>query len=915
MLGISHLRSVRNPLWARIRAALFRPYYFGITTTLALTFAAVAVLAAAANLIVEEGILVIQTTRVQGAVAPASNRSTSASRNTPADPAPRVSTTGVLLAIERFEHATQDRGSFDSPETEARFGLARNELDGLWAKAQARSATVSGHPLNNLSENVAAFIDAATVAVRSQDTRRALLAEYSAHLDAMTLRLQTSQSREWKIFGHVLARQSLRRLQDDLEAIRRSFASLDAADADAGGALGASELNFAKTLNDNESSFSRSDGRSWVRDMRNDLERVVELRRSLVDSDSQRDASMREFLELGTALGSAIEKTLLADAAPARPDQTARRAQEAPIPPPASNPARGAITTTNRAEDSGGVVIAWITAAVFALLLAISIITVRSIVLPVRRMLRAADRLAGGDVDARVPRGGIKELDTLAIGFNRMAAQLGVAGSAAQEYQRKLETTVEQRTRELQHLAEHDPLTLLPNRRKLLVLLGNATERAARTQRSVGVLFIDVDNFKYLNDSLGHTFGDHVLVAIAKRLQAAAVDVGFAARWGGDEFAVVYEDAHSQQAVEQAGRAIVDAFREPISVHGRELSVSVSVGASLFPDHEIRAEDLLSAADAALFNAKALGRSQLAMFTPALLAAATRKFTTEQGLRRAIDRAEFELVYQPEVSLESMEINVVEALLRWRLPDGRQATPAEFLSIAEESGLIHEIGNWVLRDAIRTASGWHHGAWPDVCVAINVSPRQLMDNLFVEQLRGMLEEFRLPAQCIELELTESVLQTGSATIDSLRRLRDCQIAIALDDFGTGYSSLASLEELPLSRIKLDRSLIAGIDTSTRAAAIASAIIDLCSNLNLAVTAEGVERREQFALLFGGRPISLQGYLLSRPVSSIQVLGLRANMNAIVQDIIVSLRSSPPQDAAVSLFDAQRKRRSIAWTRR
>ncbi|MGO8975573.1 MAG: putative bifunctional diguanylate cyclase/phosphodiesterase [Steroidobacteraceae bacterium] len=907
---------------------MVRPHSFGITTTLALTFAAVAVLAVAANLIVQEGILVIQTTRIQTVVAPApatvpaSNRSTSASRSTPAGPAPRVTTTGVLLAIERFEHATQDRGSIDSPETEARFGLARSDLDKFWSKAQAKNPSASGHPLNNLSANVAAFIDAATVAVRSQDMRRALLAEYTAHLDAMTLRLQTSQNREWKIFGHVLARQSLRRLQDDLDAIRRSFAGLNAADAGAGAKLGASELNFAKTLNDNESSFSRSDGRSWVRDMRNDLERIVELRRSLVDSGSQGEASMFEFLELGTALGHAIEKAFTMDAAPAQADQIAQRDQEAPVPPsaanslPAPNPTGGAITTTTtRAQDSGGVVVAWITGVVLALLLAISIITVRSIVLPVRRMLQAADRLAVGDVDARVPRGGIKELDTLAIGFNRMAAQLAAAGTAAQEYQRKLETTVEQRTRELQHLAEHDPLTLLPNRRQLLTLLSNATERAARTQRSVGVLFIDVDNFKYLNDSLGHTFGDHVLVAIGRRLQAAALDVGFAARWGGDEFALVYEDAHSQEAVERAGWALVDAFREPILVRGREVSVSVSVGASLFPDHEIRAEDLLSAADAALFNAKALGRSQLAMFTPALLAAATSKFTTEQGLRRAIERAEFELVYQPEVSLESMEINVVEALIRWRLPDGRQAPPAEFLSIAEESGLIHEIGNWVLRDAIRTASGWHYGAWPDVRVAINVSPRQLMDNRFVDQLRGMLEEFRLPPQCIELELTESVLQTGSGTIDSLRRLRDCRIAIALDDFGTGYSSLASLEKLPLSRIKLDRSLIAGIDTSTRAAAIASAIIDLCSNLNLAVTAEGVERREQFALLSGGRPISVQGYLLSRPVSSTQVLGLRANMNAIVQDIIVSLRSSPPQDAAVSLFDAQRKRRSTPWPHR
>ncbi|MGA2777237.1 MAG: EAL domain-containing protein [Steroidobacteraceae bacterium] len=891
---------------------------------MAITFAAVAVLAAAANLIVEEGMLVIQTTRVQAVAAPArahlgaANRAATATSAAAAAPAPRVSATAVQLAIERFEHATQDRRSFDSPETDARVDLARNELRGLWAKIQSKSTIASGHPLSDVSAIVAAFVNAASMSVRLQDTHRAMSAEYSAHLDAMTLRLQTSQSREWKIFGRVLARQSLRRLQDNLDEIRRSFANFDAPGADdtgSGDRLGAAEVNFAKALDDNEANFLRRDGQSWVRDMRNDTARIVELRHALADADSQRAVNTREFLALGTALGKAVEKAMPEDTAPARSDH-APSDQQTPAAMPASVPGKAAVTTTTtRAEDSGAVIVAWITAVVLTLLLVISILTVRSIVLPVRRMLRAAESLAAGDVDARVPRGGIKELDTLAIGFNRMAAQLAAAGAAAQEHQRNLEITVEQRTRELQHLAEHDPLTLLPNRRQLLLLLGNATERASRTQRKVGVLFVDVDNFKNLNDSLGHTFGDHVLVAIARRLQAAADHVGFAARWGGDEFAVVYQEAQSREAVEQAGQALVDAFREPVTVHGRDLTVSVSVGASLFPDHEIRPEDLLSAADAALFNAKALGRSQLAMFTPALLAAATSKFSTEQGLRRAIERAEFELVYQPEVSIESFEIIVVEALIRWRLPDGRRVSPAEFLPIAEESGLINEIGTWVLRDAIRTAAGWYHGEWPGVRIAVNVSPRQLMDDRFVDQLRGMLDEFRLPSRCIELELTESVLQTGSRTIESLRRLRSSEIAIALDDFGTGYSSLASLEELPLSRIKLDRSLIDGIDTSPRAAAIASAIIDLCSNLGLAVTAEGVERPQQLALLCEGRPISVQGYLLSRPVASDQILALRANMAAIVQDIIVSPRPSPQHDATVSLFDAQRKHRQSARTQR
>jgi EAL domain-containing protein (putative c-di-GMP-specific phosphodiesterase class I) len=275
------------------------------------------------------------------------------------------------------------------------------------------------------------------------------------------------------------------------------------------------------------------------------------------------------------------------------------------------------------------------------------------------------------------------------------------------------------------------------------------------------------------------------------------------------------------------------------------------------------------------------------MFTPELLQAAAAKFTTEQGLRRALERGEFELVFQPEVSLDTLEIGLVEALLRWRLPDGRLASPGEFLAVAEESGLILEISDWVLRAAIETAARWHHGAWPEARVAINVSPRQLLDHRFVERVQSLLHEFHLPARCIEIELTETVLQTGPSTIEALRRLRAHGVAIALDDFGTGYSSLTSLEQLPLTRIKLDRSLIASIDTSPRSAAIARAIISLCHSLGLEVTAEGIERPEQFGYLLGNHAMYLQGYLLSRPVSSGEFLQVKAAMSQKMQDLMLS----------------------------
>jgi diguanylate cyclase (GGDEF)-like protein len=531
--------------------------------------------------------------------------------------------------------------------------------------------------------------------------------------------------------------------------------------------------------------------------------------------------------------------------------------------------------------------VAWLTMAVLALI-AIALSTIRRITGPLRRLLLAADRIAGGDVDVRVSGEGIRELDTLSAGINRMAEGLAAAREMTRDYHRRLEEKVEQRTRQLQHLAEHDTLTHLPNRRHLFVLLNHALERAEQNHRHVAVFFMDVDNFKNLNDHLGHAFGDQVLTCIAQRLKESTQSFGFAGRLGGDEFTAVYEDAASADVLVEAGRRLVEIFDRPLLIDGREVVVRMSVGASLYPSHGRRAEDLLSAADAALFRAKALGRGQLAVFTPELMATATRKFSIEQGLRRAIERDEFELVFQPQVHLDSLEMVAVEALVRWRLPDGRQALPAEFLAVTEESGLIIELGNWILRKAVETAAHWHHGDWRDARIAINVSSRQLMERSFVDHAVSLLREFRLPEHCIELELTESVLQTGHVTIESLRRLQSHDIAIALDDFGTGYSSLASLENLPLSRIKLDSTLIGGIDRNPRAAAIAAALIGLCKDLNLDVTAEGVERPEQFAALANYKGIHMQGYLIARPLTRDQVIANKPMIPRLMQDLILGL---------------------------
>jgi EAL domain-containing protein (putative c-di-GMP-specific phosphodiesterase class I) len=313
------------------------------------------------------------------------------------------------------------------------------------------------------------------------------------------------------------------------------------------------------------------------------------------------------------------------------------------------------------------------------------------------------------------------------------------------------------------------------------------------------------------------------------------------------------------------------------------LTTSASVGASLYPDHATDAEGLLRAADVALFRAKELGRNRFALYCPALYDAAAQRFRLEQSLRRAVEAGDLLLMYQPQVALHTFESNSLEALLRWRKPDGRIATATEFIHVAEKTGLIHELTDWVLHSAASTAAAWRAAGWHRAGVAINVSASQFFESDFVEHVARTLEATGLPASALELEITETVFQTGSATVESLRRLRNLGVAIALDDFGIGYSSLTSLEQLPISRVKLDRLLIAGVDTNPRSAAIVRSIVALCHGLGLQVVAEGVERTAQLEFLSHCGPISAQGFLLGDAVeanaaaAAAQAAGARARL--------------------------------------
>jgi len=904
----------------------------------------------AANLIAEHGQQIIRPatmalTEGPAAISPPIHPTIPAVL--PAAPVARVAkvTDNLLIeAIDEFERAVERRANSEGTQNEELLKIAagrvKEQLD-----TYLKEVTASGVPIRarGLKQRVEALRAAGDQVVRNEDERRTVLADYWSRFESIDLQIKkTLDKSNWKIFGRVISRQSLLKLSRDLEEIGRQSTQLNVRDAAAGAAedaITSSQRRFGADLEANAAGLNHSQGVQWVAELRKAYTELVEARGRLwkIDADNLRaiapfERSSEDLKALLRSLTAAEKEQghAAADDAPNKEVWSRGQAHiDAQSGPPAAAVPRGPLLVDTLVSGAkpvapaaravadypsamvrssipspghDGAMIATISGAVLFILLVISITTVRSIVVPIRQFMATTDRLARGDEQARFARGGIKELDALAMSFNRMAVSLAEARAATRQYQGALESRVDERTRQLQHLAEHDPLTGLPNRRQLVTRLDASLERAGEANTQVVVYFIDLDNFKNINDSMGHAFGDLVLRGVAQRLRDAAGTSGFAARLGGDEFTIIQESVGDRFQAADFGNALIRAFQAPLLIEGRELTISISAGAAIYPEHERESDALLRAADAALFRAKNSGRARVALFSPELLEAAEAKFSLEQGLRRALERGELELWFQPEVNFEIMGAKLVEALLRWRLPDGRYLAPADFLSVAEDSGLIRNINDWVVRTAFQHAAQWHYGDWPDVRVAINVSARQLLDSGFVSSVRAMLEEFRLPPRCIEIELTESVLQTEVATIEVLRELRRLDISIALDDFGTGYSSLASLERLPLTRVKLDRSLIDTIDSSARSLAIARAIIGLCENLGLDVTAEGIERVEQLTLVLASSAITLQGYLLSRPVRADEVPNVLARLRGQMEELLLVLT---PRDAAPAVVAQDR----------
>ncbi len=421
----------------------------------------------------------------------------------------------------------------------------------------------------------------------------------------------------------------------------------------------------------------------------------------------------------------------------------------------------------------------------------------------------------------------------------------------------------EQRAR---HLADHDALTGLPNRRILEDRLTQALALSYRNRKHSAVMFIDLDRFKTINDSLGHAAGDFLLKEVAQRLVRQLRIGDTVCRIGGDEFVVVLPEITRGADAAQVAQKAIETLSEPIVLEGRDISVTPSIGISVFPEDGSDAETLIRNADAAMYHAKEMGRSNFQFFTEKMNLAANRRLTLERDLRRAVQKGELVVYYQPITELKTGCTVMHEALLRWNHPSRGLVAPTEFIQLAEETGLILKIGEQALRDACAWAK--KIGVDKRMPVAVNISARQFNDPKLVELVARTLKETGLPAQMLELEITESTaMQQTDSTLVILKKLRELGVSLAIDDFGTGYSSLVYLQRFPVDKLKIDKSFITDVPQSRDHNAIVTAIIGLAHALSLRVVAEGVETEAQMEFLENAGCDLIQGYLAGKPIDA------------------------------------------------
>ncbi|CAG0987303.1 partial putative signaling protein, partial [Rhodocyclaceae bacterium] len=418
----------------------------------------------------------------------------------------------------------------------------------------------------------------------------------------------------------------------------------------------------------------------------------------------------------------------------------------------------------------------------------------------------------------------------------------------------------------IEHLAYHDALTGLPNRFALQARLAQSLADARRNGTQVALMFIALDHFKTINDSLGHDIGDQLLMTVARRISATLRESDTVARLGGDEFVIVVPGVGSPEDAARVAEKVIEHVGEPLALAGHKLHTSPSIGIGIFPTDGHNAETLMKNADIAMYYAKQHGRNAYRFFTADMNAVATERLMLETQLRAALDRNQISLVYQPQIHLATGIIVGVEALARWNHPERGLVMPETFIPVAEETGLIIPLGAWVIEEACRQAVAWRAAGMPPLRVSVNLSPHQFRDHALARHVGEILERTGLPADNLELELTESAMTSNTEhVIETLRALRDLGVHIAVDDFGAGYSSLAYLKRLPIDRLKIDRSFVSDMEQNANGVAIANGIVALATTLGLSVTAEGIETPAQLEILRSFECTDGQGFLFSRPL--------------------------------------------------
>ena len=426
----------------------------------------------------------------------------------------------------------------------------------------------------------------------------------------------------------------------------------------------------------------------------------------------------------------------------------------------------------------------------------------------------------------------------------------------------------------LNYLAYHDTLTGLPNRLLFQDRFQHAVAKARRTGRKVGVLFLDLDQFKRINDSLGHEIGDQLLQKVAERIRGGAREGDTLARFGGDEFVLLLEDVTQVSTVGIVANKVLSSLAQTFEVGGFQLYAAASIGIGIYPDNGESMEELLRCADIAMYRAKELGRNTLQFYTLEINARTRETLLLESGLRQALAKEELEIYYQPQFDLISGRVIGAEALLRWNHPERGLLLPAEFLPLAEETGLIFAISDWVLQTVCGQNKAWQVGGFPPLVVAVNIAPRMFQQRALARMVDRALSSSGLEARFLELEVTESMLlhniEAATQTLEELSRLG---VNLAIDDFGTGYSSVSGLRRMPIKKLKIDRLFVKDLTGNTNDATIAASVIALAQSMNIGVIAEGVETEEQLRFLKAKGCRQGQGFLFSLPLPEAQLTSL------------------------------------------